>query len=70
MSILGLRIFVAPLEMRRHAYAELTKHALRGAIGRKYETTPLDDVDTAWSALKTGSTAKLVVTGPGRRQAG
>jgi NADPH2:quinone reductase len=67
MSILGMSIFAAPLYVRREAYASLAKHALAGAIGLHYNAVPLDAVAEAWAALKAGSPAKLVVTGPGLR---
>jgi NADPH:quinone reductase-like Zn-dependent oxidoreductase len=61
MSIIGQSVFVAPLEVRRTAYAKLTDAALRGLITLDTTAVRLDQVGEAWTRLTTGSPEKQIV---------
>jgi NADPH2:quinone reductase len=61
MSIIGQSVFVAPIDVRRTAYAKLADAAMRGLITLDTTSTRLDQVGDAWSRLASGSPEKQIV---------
>jgi NADPH2:quinone reductase len=61
ISIIGNSFFLAPIDVRRAAYGQLTKHALSGAITLDVETVKLDTFEQTWQRLQQGAPRKLVV---------
>jgi len=61
ISIIGQSVFVAPIEVRRAAYAALGRAALDGAISLDTTAARLDDVGAAWRRLAEGAPEKQIV---------
>jgi NADPH2:quinone reductase len=61
ISIIGNSVFVAPVDVRRAAYQQLTRFALDGAITVDLETVKLDAIEQTWQRLQQGAPRKLVV---------
>lgn len=61
ISIIGQSVFVAPIEVRRGAYAALAGAALDGAISLDTTAARLDEVSAAWRRLAEGAPEKQIV---------
>ena len=61
ISIIGQSIFVAPIEVRRTAYAALAQAALDGAISLDTTSARLDESGAAWRRLAEGAPEKQIV---------
>jgi NADPH:quinone reductase len=61
MSIIGQSVFVAPIDVRRTAYAKLADAAMRGLITLDTTSARLDQVGDAWSRLASGAPEKQIV---------
>ncbi|MGW3628167.1 quinone oxidoreductase family protein [Streptomyces sp. NPDC000880] len=61
ISIIGSSVVVAPVDVRRAAYQQLTRHALDGALTVDLETVRLDAIQQTWQRLQQGAPHKLVV---------
>ena len=62
LTLVGQGMVGTPDEVRRSAYAELTRHAMDGELAVDLEQTRLDDISETWGLLKAGPRRKLVVT--------
>ena len=62
LTLVGQGMVGTPDEVRRSAYAELTRHAMDGELAVDLEQTRLDDISETWALLKAGPRRKLVVT--------
>jgi NADPH:quinone reductase-like Zn-dependent oxidoreductase len=62
LTLVGQGMVGTPDEVRRSAYAELTRHAMDGKLTLDLEQTRLDDISETWGLLKAGPRRKLVVT--------
>ena len=62
LTLVGQGMVGTPDEVRRSAYAELTRHAIDGELTVDLEQTRLDDISETWGLLKAGPRRKLVVT--------
>jgi NADPH:quinone reductase len=61
ISIIGQSIFVAPIEVRRTAYAALAQAALDGAISLDTTSARLEESGAAWRRLADGAPEKQIV---------
>ena len=61
LTLVGQGMVGTPDEVRRSAYAELTRHAMDGKLTVDLEQTRLDDIGETWELLKAGPPRKLVV---------
>jgi NADPH:quinone reductase-like Zn-dependent oxidoreductase len=62
LDLRGMAVFHAPLDVRREAYRQLTRHAARGAITVDVVRVPLAEVATAWARQRRGPGVKQVLT--------
>jgi NADPH2:quinone reductase len=62
LDVRGFAIFQAPVDVRRAAYAALTRHAAAGELRVDLEQVPLDAIGDAWARQAAGPERKLVVT--------
>jgi NADPH:quinone reductase-like Zn-dependent oxidoreductase len=62
LTLVGQGMTAASAEVRRSAYAQLTRHATDGRLTVDLEQTRLDDISQTWEHLKAGPPRKLVVT--------
>jgi NADPH2:quinone reductase len=60
-NILGLRLELAPLDVRTTGYRELCEHARAGRIRFRHETYELDRIAEAWERQSSGSPGTKIV---------